>query len=304
VTEYAEHPRSYASSLALVAVLAVGFAVDALLGGAGAHVWGWLAALVLVVGTDLLVVYAARSTRTIRLTGEALTVGEDSVPRTDIAGLDDVEAGHRVLGVTLSRDLPRGTPGLGLRLADGSRVVVPTRRPERLAAALGVGAVEDAVRPATDADLALLAEIDERAETVFHVAGYNLPAVSLPERPVVAVLVIGSPPYGFAQLGEADGNAHLDEVAVLPGRMRQGVGTRLVEAACAWARSHGYRAMTLTTYADVPWNAPFYERLGFVPVQDYGVDVRERRRAESAAGLDAVGPRVAMRRDLDAGDAA
>jgi GNAT superfamily N-acetyltransferase len=133
---------------------------------------------------------------------------------------------------------------------------------------------------------------------VFRVAGYDLPEVQLPERPLVAVFVVGAPPVGFAQVGEADGNAHLEELAVLPGHMRQGLGTRLVEEACAWAAEHGYPAITLTTYADVPWNAPYYERLGFAVVDDFGPDVRERRDHEAAVGLDTVGPRVVMRRPL------
>jgi GNAT superfamily N-acetyltransferase len=112
------------------------------------------------------------------------------------------------------------------------------------------------------------------------------------------VFVVGAPPVGFAQVGEADGNAHLEELAVLPGHMRQGLGTRLIETACAWAAEHGYPAITLTTYADVPWNAPYYERLGFAVVDDFGPDVRERRDHEAAVGLDTVGPRVVMRRPL------
>ena len=293
--DYVERPRSYVSSLTLVAVLAIGFGIDAALGGAGAHVWGWLIALALVVGVDLLVVYAARSTRTIVLTDDALTVGDEAIERADVTGLAEVEHGLRVLGMTLTRDLPRGTPGLGLRLRDGSAVIVPTRHPDRLAAALAVTAAEDDVRPASDGDLAGLAEIDERAETVFRVAGYELPAVNLPERAATAIFVIGRPPYGFAQVGEADGDAHLDEVAVLPGRMRKGIGTRLVVAACDWARSQGYAAMTLTTYSDVPWNGPFYERLGFVATDTFGPDVAERRAAERAAGLDEVAHRIVMR---------
>ena len=34
---------------------------------------------------------------------------------------------------------------------------------------------------------------------------------------------------------------HLEQLAVLPGYMRHGIGTSLLEAACAWAAEHGYR---------------------------------------------------------------
>lgn len=48
------------------------------------------------------------------------------------------------------------------------------------------------------------------------------------------------------------------------------------------ARRGAYERMTLRTYADVPWNAPFYARVGFVdtePTTDFHkllVDVEER----------------------------
>jgi GNAT superfamily N-acetyltransferase len=296
---YREPPRSYASALALVALLGAGFVIDLLLGGGVAHLWGWLLALVLVVGVDWLVVYAARSTRTIVLDDDSLTVGEESIPRSALAAVEaDVPPEAHVLGMTLTDALPRGVPGLALRLSDGSVVTVPTRRPSRLAGVLGLSASTQSVRPAEPDELPLLAEIDERADAVFRVAGYDLPDVTAPERPMLAVFVIGTPPVGFAQIGEADGNAHLEEVAVLPGHLRQGLGTQLVEAACGWATEHGYPAITLSTYADVPWNAPFYERLGFSVIDEFGPDVSERREWEAGVGLDAVGPRVVMRRTL------
>ena len=48
-----------------------------------------------------------------------------------------------------------------------------------------------------------------------------------------------------------------------PASMRQGVGTRLLDRACEWARGQGYDAITLTTFADIAWNGPFYARRGF-----------------------------------------
>lgn len=60
------------------------------------------------------------------------------------------------------------------------------------------------------------------------------------------------------------------------------------------ARSRGYELLTLRTYADVPWNAPFYARVGFVetePTTDFHkllVEVEER------LGLARYGRRVQM----------
>jgi len=58
-------------------------------------------------------------------------------------------------------------------------------------------------------------------------------------------------------------------------------------------------AITLTTFADVAWNGPFYAARGFtIVVDDPGPGVAALRERERAAGLDAVGERVLMRRDL------
>jgi len=75
-------------------------------------------------------------------------------------------------------------------------------------------------------------------------------------------------PVGFIWLdtepgGDAIGVAEID---VLPAHGRRGVGAALLEHACAWAREAGYRRVDLGTLADVPWNAPFYARHGFLTV--------------------------------------
>lgn len=70
-------------------------------------------------------------------------------------------------------------------------------------------------------------------------------------------------PVGFALVQEIDGYAHLEEIDVLPSHGRQGVGSSLLSAVCSWAKDSGYPAVTLRTFRDVPWNAPFYQRQGF-----------------------------------------
>lgn len=70
-------------------------------------------------------------------------------------------------------------------------------------------------------------------------------------------------PIGFALILPVDGHAHLLETAVALAHQRRGFGRQLIGTAHARAIAAGYREMTLTTYSDVPWNAPFYARLGF-----------------------------------------
>ena len=63
----------------------------------------------------------------------------------------------------------------------------------------------------------------------------------------------------------------------------------------------GLPALTLTTFAYVPWNAPYYARCGFRVLDDAEITpgLRAIREQEAALGLDRW-PRVCMRRDLEA----
>ena len=78
------------------------------------------------------------------------------------------------------------------------------------------------------------------------------------------VALADAAPVGFAHVVTVDnGSVHLEELDVLPAHGRRGIGTRLVQEVCRWAASTGCELVTLTTFRDVPWNMPFYERLGF-----------------------------------------
>jgi len=300
---YYEPARTYVTAWALLGLLVAGFVVDLGIGGGARHVWGWLIAVLLVVGVDVLGIHAARVMRSIVVTSSEVRVGEHAVARESIIGVvGDVDPALPVLGLTLRAGLPRGIPGIAVRLDGGELLVVPTRYPDRLAAAIGVSQEVPAVRPAEPGDLALLAEIDDRAESLFRVAGLDLPEIPFPEDELPAaqaIFVAGRPAVGFVWIDEVDGVAHVAELAVIPGRMREGLGTALLDAACNWATAHGYPAITLTTFADVAWNGPFYAARGFtIVVDDPGPGVAALRERERAAGLDAVGERVLMRRDL------
>jgi GNAT superfamily N-acetyltransferase len=112
------------------------------------------------------------------------------------------------------------------------------------------------------------------------------------------VVLAGSAPVGFAHVEIIDpGTAHLEEIDVLPAHGRRGLGTRLVTEVCEWAASAGYESVTLTTFRDVPWNRPFYERLGFRVIRDAALSAALRAivEDETRRGLDP-SRRVAMER--------
>ena len=85
------------------------------------------------------------------------------------------------------------------------------------------------------------------------------------QRAWVAVDDLGAV-IGFAVAWVIDGEGHLDELAVTPAHGRRGVGRALVDEVLAWSAARGLPSVTLITFRDVPWNGPFYEKLGFEAV--------------------------------------
>ena len=78
-----------------------------------------------------------------------------------------------------------------------------------------------------------------------------------------------------SRLGTLDGEPYLDQLSVRVGHMQRGLGTALIEAVARLAASTGARTLSLTTYAHLPWNKPFYERRGFetVPAAEWAPEI-------------------------------
>jgi GNAT superfamily N-acetyltransferase len=154
------------------------------------------------------------------------------------------------------------------------------------------------VRWAEKDELAELVPIELAADRLFEQVGIVFPPGTTMIEEVTdpgSVLVEGTPPAGFALIGQVDGNVHLDQLAVRPERMRQGIGGRLVAAVLDHARACGAPGVTLTTFRDVPWNALWYARNGFsvLPESAWGPEMRELVAHERELGIE-VAPRVVM----------
>jgi GNAT superfamily N-acetyltransferase len=106
-------------------------------------------------------------------------------------------------------------------------------------------------------------------------------------------------PIGYLLARLVDTNLHVEQVSVHPRHARRGIGRALLQHASRYAAHLGVRALTLTTFEHVPWNAPYYRRCGFefLDRSDWTPGLREIRERESAAGLDRW-PRVCLRRPV------
>ena len=107
---------------------------------------------------------------------------------------------------------------------------------------------------------------------------------------------IAGAPVGFICAELVEHEVHVWEVAVAEPYQQQGIGSRLMARIEAAARDTGARALTLTTFADVPWNGPFYASLGYEVIDPEACSSRLRRilELEIRAGMPA-DRRCAMR---------
>ncbi|MGR8011836.1 GNAT family N-acetyltransferase [Streptomyces hypolithicus] len=166
------------------------------------------------------------------------------------------------------------------------------------------------IRLARATDLPQLQDIERAAGKVF--ADIGMAAIAEDEPPSLEVLggyerdgrawvwaAEDDCPVAYLIADLVDGDGHVEQVSVHPDHARKGIGKALIEHAEQWARGQGASALTLTTFTEVVWNGPYYERLGFrlLPEAKWTRGLREIRGAEAAHGLDRW-PRACMRKEL------
>ncbi len=164
-----------------------------------------------------------------------------------------------------------------------------------------------AIRPARPDDLAALPIIERAAAGLFRDTPYAYLAddglvstdVDLGQEYVWVAVDQGDQPIGFAIVHVLDESIHLHELDVHPRYARQGLGRQLIEVVADWARARGATALTLTTFVDIPWNGPYYARLGFrtLDLAALSLGLQAVRQAEADVGLP-MEKRIAMQLDL------
>jgi GNAT superfamily N-acetyltransferase len=167
------------------------------------------------------------------------------------------------------------------------------------------------VRPAEAGDLDLLEEIENSADTVLidllHPEEWRPAPDAITRASMDGFILVVAPSadaevVGFAHVLEAEGIAHLEQLSVIPAYARRGLGRALVESAMTEAARRGYSVITLRTFADVPWNGPFYASCGFRESQPGSRFHKALERAEVGLGSDRYGRRIQMTAYLSDGD--
>jgi len=128
----------------------------------------------------------------------------------------------------------------------------------------------------------------EQAEGLADVAGTQTVSVNRLERYIrkghCLVAHIGDELAGFLVNEPFQRDLHIWEFNVHPAYQGRGIGAGLLRACMIDARNSGFKAITLTTFRDVPWNGPFYERIGFAELT--ALDAHPRLAGELALEAD------------------
>ena len=92
----------------------------------------------------------------------------------------------------------------------------------------------------------------------------------------------------FVMFRPVGNGLYIEQIDVLPAFERRRIGAGLIEAVAERARTAGLARLTLSTFREVPWNAPYYRRLGFTDIDDQKLtpDLMEIRREHVVRGLD------------------
>lgn len=99
-------------------------------------------------------------------------------------------------------------------------------------------------------------------------------------------------PVAFVIVRPLGAEIYIEQIDVDPAHAGKRLGARLLAAVADRGKP-----MALSTFRDIPWNAPWYRRLGFVDIPDDGLPplLAHVRREHIARGLDE-SLRVFMRR--------
>ncbi|AMJ72212.1 GCN5 family acetyltransferase [Enterobacter cloacae] len=165
------------------------------------------------------------------------------------------------------------------------------------------------IRPTTSDDVAALPAIERAAGERFRddpdlawlADGEVISAeqhLDYAERGLSWLALANDRPVGFILTEAHPSSLFIVELSVDLAWQGKGIGRQLIARAADHARKLGLTSLTLTTFRNVPWNAPFYARMGFEMMMTLTPELREKREEETAHGL-AYESRCAMRLPLN-----
>src|ERR1700693_4312655 len=125
------------------------------------------------------------------------------------------------------------------------------------------------IRPARDADLALIPAIEQSAAQLFADNGLAIPddgaaspiehwRAALGEGTLWVATDAGDAPIGYVACVSYGEILYVQQLDVHRAPQRQSLGRQMMAAAIEGGRTMGRSALALTTFRAVPFNGPFY----------------------------------------------
>lgn len=158
---------------------------------------------------------------------------------------------------------------------------------------------EFTIRRAQSWDINLLEHIERSAADIFRTVDLDFLAEGPTMDPAILMSLANEghlwvaanrfdQPIGFVGGDYLNGHFHIVELSVAKEFQGNGVGRALMDVMVEQVRREGYKSMTLTTYKNLPWNGPWYSRMGFFEVSalDMGRQYLEILESEAQHGLD------------------
>ena len=153
------------------------------------------------------------------------------------------------------------------------------------------------IRLGLETDVAEVREIERAAGTIF--AAVGMPEIAEDEPPEEGVYLEAIAQHrlwvgrhdnqiiGYGLMAIVDGHVHLEQASIHPRVAGHGFGKQLICHMAMVGRDQGLTPVTLTTFADVPWNAPYYQTFGFEPLPESqcGPELRAILQAERDCDL-------------------
>ena len=152
-----------------------------------------------------------------------------------------------------------------------------------------------AIRPALTSEIEAVREIERASASRF----LGLMDALAADEPSPAVVLAARIEAGGLLVADAEGelaafvmfrpvgtSLYVEQIDVLPAFERRRIGAALIDAVAERARLQGLAGLLLSTFRDVPWNAPYYRRLGFRDLEVLSSDLLAIRAEHLARGLD------------------
>ena len=131
------------------------------------------------------------------------------------------------------------------------------------------------LRSARPDDIPAINEVERAADQLFEPTGLLAgvePGVGVPDRVyqsamsngllfVIDLFEVG--PVAFTLCSERMPDLYIDQISVDPRHGRKGLGSALLLKVFREAEARKIGTVSLSTFRDVPWNAPYYSRFGF-----------------------------------------